>query len=121
MKWVVGEEYRIWTTFLLLGPPIEAVVSIPLEQYVLPVPGLLGFYKAATFGEGLEHCIGNVTFDLPFSYVALPLSLLCGLIVSALRNRIRPERDVVVAALVGLALGTVISLPDWLDRIGSYQ
>ena len=66
---------RIVLTFLLLGPPIGAITYTTVEQFILPVPGLLGFYERASLTEALGHYGKNLALGLMFGFIAAPVAL----------------------------------------------
>ena len=103
----------MWLTFTLLGPPIGAVTSVTFEQWVLPVPGPLGFYEPQSVAESIDHFLGNLALGLTFCYIAVPVALACGLLASILRLGLPPARDLWAAGLAGLAVGLSLTWPPW--------
>lgn len=115
MKWFRLNEVGTWSVFMLLGPPLGAVTEITLDQFIFPVPGLLGFYEPGSTAEAFDHYVRNLIFTLPFSYVAVPLALICGFFVAAFRLFTKPPLDVPIAALTGLAIGLLITWSEWFE------
>lgn len=112
------EDRSIWPTFAILGPPIVYTVETAMEQYVFPVPGILGLFEARSAGEGFQHLMGNIEFGLPFSYLGLPLALTCAGMTWAIRCRTRPNTDVIAAVAAGLTIAVLMTWSDWTATDG---
>lgn len=104
----------LWGIFLLLGPPIGGVVYYAMTAFVLPIPGLMGFYSSNSWSEALSHHAGNLVVSAIFSYVALPVAFACALSITLVRLAgCRPRYDMLVASVIGLIAGGALASCTW--------
>ncbi len=116
LRWI-----KLGLAFLLIGPPIGGVTFLTMTEFVLPVPGILGFYHHGTFEQDLEHYVGNYVLALPLSYIAAPMALASGFILGLARLFVtRPRYDALAAAFAGLIVGLGLAWDDWHEGPLSY-